>query len=152
MANTVRVNNKKAGLIQLNATVNKAQQTFNLVPGFNDVPSELFAAALAAKSPTSDGGHISLVDAMRERGDLDWDGDEGKTPEPSKPLSELSESEAVKVVKETFTDVQLNEFKKTETRSRVLKAIDDQQKPAAEAMKKAKESGKAVNDIMEKQS
>lgn len=107
---TVIVNNRKTGIIGFESIV--------LMPGANMVPESIVKNMQ---------GH-PVIKAMVEEGTLEFP--EGISEE--KGISELSQAEAVDLAVSTVDVELLSNWKKTEKRKPVLKAIDEQLKKLAE--------------------
>jgi hypothetical protein len=142
MADTIRVNNKTARPLML---IGERRARFLIQPGENEVPSDIFQQALKSRTRGSE-GEFNLLEAKREAGELEWDGDEGQA-EASKPINELSERQALKVVKETFSAQQLDQYRAQDSRPKVQKAIDEQVKSMDAAAAKGKAEGKGMADV-----
>jgi hypothetical protein len=147
MADTIRVDNKTARPLVITG---KQGKRFLLSPGIGEVPSEIFREALSTRTRGTE-GDFNILEKKRELGELEWDGDEKDSPEESKPLNELSERQALKVVKETFAPDLLATYREQDSRPKVRKAIDEKIAETDAAVAKGKSDGHTMGDIDEKQ-
>lgn len=146
---TIRVKNNRASLVHIPS--GKGEQ-FALMPGMNEVPTEVWKAVTEPKN----GAPLPAVMGMIDDGTLELDGAKMTAAEKkaeglattetgaSAPLGDLSESEAVTVVKNTYDRGTLEGYKAVDSRAKVQKQIDDQLASLALTPEETQTAGKGA--------